>query len=75
MHDSINYLLFAKIMNQKLSSLEEVFMVVSDPSNPGWIEASTFLSELPKTAQLVVETLWALSLRVFMKRLAKQPIA
>ncbi len=43
-------------MHKKFSSVDEAFMVISDPNNPCWLEAFTFLSEQPETAQLMLKT-------------------
>ena len=36
-------------------SMDELLLVLSDPSNPGWAEAFGYLSTNPETSELVME--------------------
>ncbi len=36
-------------------SMDELLLVLSDPSNPGWAEAFGYLSTHPETSELVME--------------------
>ncbi|MGE5155156.1 MAG: hypothetical protein ACM3ST_14215 [Bdellovibrio bacteriovorus] len=43
-------------MSQSISSIQEAFLILGDPSDPRWGPAFAFLSSQPETAALMIET-------------------
>lgn len=43
-------------MTPPFDSLDAAFMVLSDPEDPAWADAFSFLAQQPETGQLMIET-------------------
>lgn len=43
-------------MTEKFDSIEAAFMTLANPEDPEWADAFRFLSEHPRTTQMMVET-------------------